>query len=86
MITRAVYESLISSLDAAIVELKANPFASAFAGADIMFAGNTTKWIRFANSLKLRILMHQSRVAGREAYITSEINKIVTEGIWFYYW
>ncbi len=80
---KTVYESLISSLDAAIVELKANPFASAFASADIVFAGNTTKWIRFANSLKLRILMHQSRVSGRDAYITTEINKIVTEGSGF---
>ena len=80
---KAVYDSLIVSLDQAIAELKANAFASAYAGADIMFAGNTSKWIRFANSMKLRILMHQSRVAGREAYLTTEINKIVTEGSGF---
>lgn len=80
---KTVYDSLIISLDAAIAEIKANPFASAYAGADIMFAGNTTKWIKFANSLKLRILMHQSRVSGRDAYIIAEINKIVAEGSGF---
>lgn len=80
---KTVYEALITSLDAAIVDLKANPFASAYAGADIIFGGNTTKWIKFANSLKLRILMHQSRITGRDAYITTEINKIVTEGSGF---
>ncbi|MEN9686513.1 MAG: hypothetical protein RLZZ28_2299, partial [Bacteroidota bacterium] len=80
---KAVYAALITSLDDAIADLKANPFSSAYAGADIIFAGNVTKWIRFANSLKLRILMHQSRVASQAAYITTEINKIVTEGSGF---
>lgn len=82
---KTVYESLITQLDAAIVDLKANAFTSAYTGSgtDIMFGGNTTKWVRFANSLKLRILMHQSRIAGRDAYITTEINKIVTEGSGF---
>ena len=80
---KAVYESIITLLDEAIVDLKANAFASAFSGADIVFGGNTTKWARFANSLKLRILMHQSRITGRDAYITTEINKIVSEGSGF---
>jgi hypothetical protein len=77
---KAVYEDLVKQLDTAITELKANPFASAFASSDIIFKGNTTNWIRFANTLKLRILIRQSRVAGRDAYITGEIAKIVAEG------
>lgn len=77
---KAVYEGLITLLDNAIVDLKANPFASAYASSDIVFRGNTTNWVKFANSLKLRILMHQSRITGRDAYITTEINKIVAEG------
>ena len=80
---KTVYEALITSLDGAITDLKANQFASAYAGADIIFGGNTTKWVRFANSLKLRLLMHQSRISGRDAYITTEINKIVAEGSGF---
>ena len=41
----------------------------------IVFKGSAASWIRFANSLKLRILIRQSRVAGKDAYIISEINK-----------
>ncbi|MGV3560021.1 SusD/RagB family nutrient-binding outer membrane lipoprotein [Larkinella arboricola] len=80
---KTIYESLITLLDEAIADLKANPFASAFTGSDIVFRGNTTKWAQFANSLKMRILIRQARVAGREAYIKTEINKIVTEGSGF---
>jgi hypothetical protein len=77
---KAVYESLVTLLDEAIADLKANTFASAFSGSDLVFKGSNTKWIRFANSLKMRILMRQARIAGRESYIKTEINKIVTEG------
>ena len=80
---KAIYESLIKLLDEAIVDVKANPFSSAFTGSDIVFRGNTTKWARFANSLKLRILVRQSRAAGRDAYVKTEINKIGTEGSGF---
>ena len=79
---KVIYEDLIKVLDTAITDLKANPFNALGTSADIVFKGNTTSWIRFANSLKLRILIRQSRVAGRSAYITAEINKAAatTEG------
>jgi hypothetical protein len=80
---KAVYASLITLLDQAIVDIKANAFASAFTGSDIVFKGNSTKWAKFANSLKLRILMRQARVSGQDTYIKAEINKIVTEGSGF---
>ncbi|WP_262507398.1 SusD/RagB family nutrient-binding outer membrane lipoprotein [Spirosoma radiotolerans] len=80
---KTVYESLITLLDEAIVDLKANPFTGSFGTSDIVFGGNVTKWIQFANSLKMRILIRQSKVAGREAYIKTEVNKIVTEGSGF---
>ena len=80
---KAVYESLIKVLDEAIVDLKANAFASAFTGSDIVFKGNTTKWAQFANSLKMRILIRQAKVSGKDAYIKTEINKIVSEGSGF---
>ena len=80
---KAVYDNLIVLLDDAIKDLKANPFASAFAPSDIIFNGNVTKWAQFANSLKLRILIRQSKVAGKESFITTEIGKIVTEGSGF---
>jgi hypothetical protein len=83
---KAIYEDLIKVLDTAITVLKANPLAAVNAGSDIVFGSSVanapTRWIQFANSLKLRILMRQSRMAGRDGYITTEINKAVatTEG------
>ena len=84
---KAIYEDLIKVLDTAITILKANPLPANAAGSDIVFGSGgaataATKWIQFANSLKLRILIRQSRVTGREAYITAEINKAAatTEG------
>lgn len=77
---KTVYEGLITLLDDAIKDLGANAFASAYTSSDIMFKGNTAKWIQFANSLKLRILTHQARISGRDGYITTEVNKIVSGG------
>ena len=77
---KTVYEGLITLLDGAIADLKANTFASAYTSSDIIFKGNTTSWIKFANSLKLRILMRQAKISGRDAYITAEVNKIAAEG------
>jgi hypothetical protein len=86
---KAIYEDLIKVLDTAVAILKASPLAAPYAGSDIVFGRTTaaaptaaTKWIQFANSLKLRILMRQSRMTGRDAYIIAEINKAAatTEG------
>src|SRR5688572_2046532 len=83
---KAIYEDLIKVLDTAITILKANPLITAFAGSDIVFGSTVstaaTKWIQFANSLKLRILIRQSKIPGRDAYIIAEINKAAatTEG------
>lgn len=81
-----VYEDLVKVLDTAITILKANPLPTTLAGSDIIFGSTastaSTKWIQFANSLKLRLLIRQSRISGRDAYIIAEINKAaaVTEG------
>jgi hypothetical protein len=84
---KAIYEDLIKVLDTAITILKANPLPPNAAGSDIVFGAGgaataATKWIQFANSLKLRILIRQSRITGRDAYIIAEINKAAatTEG------
>ena len=74
---KAIYEGLIKDLDTAIAILKdpKSVFPGSTSAFDITFKGNRTNWIKLANSLKLRILIHQSRVSGRDAYIIAEINK-----------
>lgn len=81
-----IYEDLIKVLDTAITILKANPLSVALAGSDIVFGAApttaATRWIQFANSLKMRILIRQSRITNRDAYIIAEVNKAAatTEG------
>jgi hypothetical protein len=55
---------------------------------DIMFgrgkgsspATRMAKWIAFANTVKLKILMTESQVSGKGSYITAEIAKITANG------
>lgn len=77
-----VYDSLIILLDQAIANIKANPLPAAYAP-DIYAGGNSSRWIQFANTVKLRILMRQSKVASRVAYVGTEITKILNEGSGF---
>lgn len=83
---KAIYEDLIKQLDTAITDMRANPYQGPGTSADIIYAGatkgNLTNLIRFANSLKLRMLIRQSKMTGRDAYIIAEINKAAatTEG------
>ncbi|NII29435.1 SusD/RagB family nutrient-binding outer membrane lipoprotein [Pseudoflavitalea sp. X16] len=78
-----VYDSLIVLLDQAVADLKANPFPGAFqAGIYSIGSGHeAADWIKFANTVKLRILMRQS--LARENYVKTEIQKILTEGSGF---
>jgi hypothetical protein len=72
-----VYPKLITLLDEAIVDLKASsPLASV--GSDDFFYGGTSniiRWIRFANTLKLRLYLHMANVPGFDnSVITTFIN------------
>lgn len=82
---KAIYENLIVQLDSALIDLKA-PISSVNispGSSDIYFKGDLTKWAKFANTLKLRILMRQSLIPGRDTYIKAEIAKILAEGSGF---
>lgn len=71
-----IYEDLIVQLDEAMNLIQtANPVeASALtATSDIIYHGDMAKWLKFANTLKLRILVHQSAIDGRDTYIKGAI-------------
>jgi len=72
---QGIYEDLLVQIDAAIAAIKGRPSTASVPSLtqDIMYGGDVTKWIKFANTLKLRILMHQSNMTGRAAYITSKL-------------
>ncbi len=58
-----VYHGIFDDLDAAVALLQ-DPLATdpaknpEIAKADFVFAGNTTRWIQYANTLRLRLLVH----------------------------
>jgi hypothetical protein len=72
-----VYGSLQRNLDSAIINM-GRTAKSSFTSADIVAHGNTTVWIKFANTLKLRMLIRQSQVSGFNP--AAEIQKIVNNG------
>jgi len=78
-----IYEDLAKKLDTAANYFKDNvgKVASSDAAFDIMYKGDAAKWGKFANTLKLRILLRQSEMPGRSTYILAEIAKITANGL-----
>ena len=79
---KTIYESLSTNLGNAAT-LMLRPDAIGAATSDVIFGGVGLKWAQFANTLRLRLLMHQTQMAGRSAYIQAEINKILANGAGF---
>lgn len=70
-----IYEDLVKQLDKAMADIQAAPADAnqLTSSSDIMFSGNMSLWLKFANTLKLRILLHQADMVNRSSYITSNI-------------
>jgi hypothetical protein len=68
-----IYPALVAMLDDALVDLD---FAEAgtVGDADFIYKGDLSNWIKFANSLKLRVLMRTSEVSSQSAAIQSLIS------------
>jgi hypothetical protein len=60
-----IYPDLIAQLKAA--DALINTSNSGFKSGDLMYAGNMSKWKKFANSLRARLAMRMSKVAPSEA-------------------
>jgi len=70
---KTIYEDLVVQLDSAM-KLIDKPGDAAEVGAyDIVYGGDMSLWWKFANTLKLRMLMNQSDMTGRSAYITAAL-------------
>lgn len=85
-----IYKDLLKELDASIALLKTPGAIEApknpdIATADLMYAGNATSWIKFANTLRLRLLIHlQNGLTTTQTVpgidINAEMAKITTDG------
>lgn len=79
---QGIYEDVVLQLDAAIALIQnapvgVNPIPAA---ADIMFGGDINLWAKFANTIKLRMLVHQSDMTGRTGYITTALATTASVG------
>ncbi len=72
---QAIYEDLVVQLDAAMDLIKTAPSTATQLSptSDIIYGGNMSLWLKFANTLKLRILVHQAYMDGRATYIKDKI-------------
>jgi len=54
-----IYSDLIANLDANIAAIQKNGSKTAPSTDDIIFGGNMANWLKFANTLKLRLILRQ---------------------------
>lgn len=77
-----VYQKSIALISEGMADLKASTTSSVENSGDLLFAGNTQMWLKFANTVKLRALVRQSE-KGNASYISSQIQAIQQEGSGF---
>jgi len=76
---KTVYKSLVAQLDTAILAIKNAPVTADNPVAyDVIFGGNMTKWIQFANTVKLKLLLNLTATSDGPAFITAELSGLTT--------
>lgn len=71
---QSIYESLVVQLDSAMTLLDTTPAdAEEIAEYDIVFGGDLDLWWKFANTIKLRMLLNQTGMSGRASYISGAL-------------
>jgi hypothetical protein len=76
----AIYDDLLKQLDAAIASIQGAPATTTSPGKnDLIYGGTMTKWILFANTLKLRLAVHQTSntalFTAKKAALTASLAK-----------
>jgi hypothetical protein len=78
-----VYDSLVAKLDVAIADIEANlsNVNMVVPGSDdILFGGKMSNWAQFGNTVKLKLLVQQSAVSAKAAFINTEASKTQSVG------
>jgi Starch-binding associating with outer membrane len=78
-----IYDDLFKQIDAALALFKKGDGTRNPATNDIMFGGDISKWQKFANTLKLRMLLRQSEKADRAAFVQAQLATIKASGYGF---
>ncbi|MET4074925.1 SusD/RagB family nutrient-binding outer membrane lipoprotein [Hymenobacter sp. UYCo722] len=77
-----IYKDFIVQLKGAVSDINAASTALKPGPEDVVFGGGATgmaQWKRFANSLRLRILLRQSNVAALNGYVATEMGVLQTD-------
>lgn len=75
-----VYKAMFADLDTATAALNsfiaANPGVKPLSGVELVYNGDYTEWVKFANSLRLRLAMHivKADAATAQAQATTAVN------------
>ncbi len=67
-----MFEDLTSAVTALNTEIQSNPNLNVFGVGDLIYAGNVSKWIRFANTLRLRLAIRISNIDPTKAQKEAE--------------
>lgn len=76
-----IYKALLPQIDAGLALIKAADLDKSIRSQDIIFGGDKTNWAKFANTLKLRLLLHAYKTNVFNA--SAEVAKIQAEGSGF---
>lgn len=74
----AIYQDLVTQLNAAIELFTNSTGANGLGSADVMFGGDVTQWAKFANTLKLRMLLKMAGASETSAFASSEFASMNT--------
>ena len=69
-----IYISLINSIGEATELIRTGSDSESFAGSDIMFSGDMSKWEAFANTVKLRLLLRLALRAEQDATLATFVD------------
>ena len=73
---QAIYTQMFAQLDTATANLQAyiaaNPGSTPLANYDALYGGDYTKWLKLANSLRLRLAMHLTKIDAATAQAQAE--------------
>jgi hypothetical protein len=56
-----IYKACLAKIDSAVAIIKASPSAAPLGSYDVMFNGDMSLWTKFANTLKLKMLLRQTQ-------------------------
>ena len=77
-----IYDSLFVEINKGINLIK-TAAATVPATSDIMFGGDKTKWVQFANTVRLRMLLRMSELAAKPAFFQTNLDLTKNEAAGF---